>query len=154
MDIDQQHDPLALIVLSKTSSCSYELPRSANRTRPNSGGRHGDLKDQDLVVEAIPTLIGILQLAATHVPVLSNEIVVTETEDELFTIRLGISIFACWARRIDRSHSDRFPFLVQEPRILVTSIVHTKSFELGVNLIVKPRAIGNRCDTGSQHAAQ
>jgi hypothetical protein len=74
-----------------------------------------DFEYQCLVIQVKPTLIRIREIPTIEKPILGDEIIVTETENKPFVIVSN--------ETIDGNDADTFPFLVQEARVLITSVV-------------------------------
>jgi hypothetical protein len=75
---------------------THSIPRSISV-------RQRDLEDQRLVVEVVPARICICELPTVEEPILRDEVVITEADDEVFVPRVI---------RVDGDHGDGFPLLV------------------------------------------
>ena len=81
-----------------------------------------NLENQGLVIKAKPTLIHVRKLPKVQKPILSDEIVVAQAEDEPLVIISD--------QPVDWDYAYTFPFLVEKAGVLCTAIVDSEAVEL------------------------
>jgi len=103
-----------------------------------------DLENQGLIIQVEPSAVCIFEVATLEVPILGDEVVVTQGEHEPFIIVAD--------EPIDRNNSNALPLLIQQRGVLVPTVVDAETVELGVEVKVDERAVGGWRNSGLQDA--
>lgn len=77
--------------------------------------------------------------------ILSNEVIVTKREEEIL-------ILIALAVEIDWQQCQTLPFLVEKPRIYLSTVVYAKAVELAIHIKVQPRTILRRSDVAVENS--